>query len=84
VVTFNVSAEGGVLRGVAEVDHTSVSVVVFPFGGLLECPTWPGYAGAPWVDSVNETLAPGEYVCGAICGGFANITVTQPIELLYP
>jgi hypothetical protein len=85
VATFEISAYGGVLVGAAVVDHESIWVEALPAGGILVCPYFPGYEGTPWSYAINQTLTAGqEYVWGAVCGGFANITVTQPIELLYP
>jgi hypothetical protein len=84
-VAFGVPWEGGILVGAAEVDHTSVSLGVD--GGVYgssDCPAWGHYYGAAWSYSVDRFLVGGHVEWGAFCGGFANITVTQPIELLYP
>lgn len=86
VVSFDVPPAGGVLVGAADVDHTSVSIVVAPEGTFFHCaPGSPhGYSGGPWGYSVNESLAAGQYAWGASCFGDGNITVTQPIEVLNP
>jgi len=83
-VSFTVPADGGVLVGAVAVDHGSVDLGVGPAGGLLSCPVWVGYSGPAWSYSIDVNLAPGQYVWGALCGGFANITITQPVEVLYP
>jgi hypothetical protein len=84
VATFEVPSGGGVLVGDAKVDHTAL-IMAAPAGEFLNCTAvFNYYYGAPWSYSVNESLAPGQYDWGALCGGFANITITQPIEVLNP
>ncbi len=47
------------------------------------CPIYQGYVGGPMNASYNETLKPETYTFGEVCGGFGNLTVTSPIELVY-
>jgi hypothetical protein len=61
-----------------------VLIQAAPAGEFLNCTVFNSYSGAPWSYSVNESLAPGQHDWGALCGGFANITITEPIEVLYP
>ena len=86
LATFDVPSQGGVLVGSAAVDHTSVTLWVLPANVSLSigCPAYSGYNGTAWTYSVNESLQPGAYEWGAECGGFANVTITQPLELLTP
>ena len=83
--SFAVPPWGAVIVGTAVVDHTSTNLGVVLANALYNCPAWAfGYTGSPWSYTINETLTSGHYYWGAVCGGFANITVTHPIELLYP
>jgi hypothetical protein len=83
-VTFTVPSEGGVLVGAAEVDH-AMKIGTRPAGAPgVYCPASPyGYSGSPWSYTVDQNLTAGEYTWGPFCGGWGNITVTQPIEVLY-
>jgi hypothetical protein len=85
-VGFTVPTTGGVFVGSAEVDH-NVSIELLRLPVFLSCGAQYGssaYHGDAWYYSINETLAPGQYSWGPTCGGTANITVTQTIEVLYP
>jgi hypothetical protein len=77
----------GVLLGAAVVDHTSVNGIgVYPAGAAIACgliPYPPTYSGGQWYYSVNQSLAPGSYDWGAVCGGYGNVTVIQSIEIVF-
>ncbi len=88
-VNFTIPPAGGVIVGAAEVDHTSLrDIEALPAHVFWVClPRVPAnltYSGPPWSYSINQTLAPGHYGWAPRCGGFANITVTQSIEILNP
>jgi len=83
IVAFTVHAPGGQFIGAASVDHF---VWLMPWTNgtpLPECPDVIGYIGTPWIYSPNEFLASGSYYFGPVCGGFANLTVSQDIEVVY-
>lgn len=84
VENLTIPPQGGVLIGSVHWDHSSVLVVLAANGTHPMCPTFSGYAGPPWTQHLNESLSTGTYFFGALCGGFGNGTVTQPIEITYP
>jgi len=90
VVRFDVPSIGGAIVGAAEVDNGSLIVGVLAVAPFHECPgtalngTQAVHSIVSWLYSINESLAPGRYVWGALCGGIGNITVTHSIEVLYP
>ncbi len=86
-VPFPVPLGGAILVGAAFVDHQTVNLEALPAHSVVACPDIPAnatYGGPSWWYSVNETLAPGQYYWGAICFDWGNVTITQPLELLYP
>lgn len=89
-VTFAVPSGGGVVVGAAQVSGWAV-LEVGPAHGAWDpgcCCEPPNGTSAyiPWEYSVNETRGPGEYFWGSVCPFvyLVNVTVTQPIEVLYP
>ena len=83
LVSFSVAAPGARLVGGANVDH-SVLLMAWTHGTPLPmCPDFLGYVGSPWKLSLDQSLAPGVYQYGPVCGGLANLTVTADIELVY-
>ena len=80
---FSVPSSGGLLVGAALVDH-SIGIGVFPVGGYTSCGVPLGYLGPAWNYTLDYRLSPGAYVFGPVCGGFANLTVTDAIEVVYP
>jgi hypothetical protein len=87
-VPFTVPIEGAVLVGVALVGHHMLNMSTFPADSIFMCPEIPvnvTYSGSSWWYTANEDLSPGQYRWGSPCNGWgANVTVTHPLELLYP
>lgn len=80
--SFTVPAPGALFVGAASVDHAVLLMAWSNTTPLPLCPDVDGYVGSQWTYSVHEPLAPGFYRFGPVCGGLANLTVTQDIALL--
>jgi hypothetical protein len=82
-LAFSVRSPGGTLVGEADVDHSSDIGVV---DGAYLCgfePSNETFSGPAWHYSIHEHLDGGRWWFGALCGRFANVTVTQAIEVVY-
>lgn len=80
---FTLGPQGGLLVGTIHWDHSSIVFGVVPTG-LHSCVQLMNYSGPPWTEQLNQSLTAGWHTIGPICGGFANGTVTQAVEVLYP
>jgi hypothetical protein len=84
-LTFTVGSSGGTFLGAVDWNYGSAAFLLVPYGSFVGCPAelgTPTYEGSPWSQSWNQTLGAGEYSFGALCGGYANATVTQAIEFV--
>jgi len=87
LIRFTVGSAGGTLVGSALVDHTSIGLGVEQVGVGTACgfiPTNWTYEGPAWNYTIDQHLGPGSYWFGDVCGGFANLTVTQSFEVWVP
>lgn len=80
---FTVPPSGGRLVGTASVDHFVFLMAWTNGTPLPECADFLGYLGSNWTYSPEQTLAPGSYEFGPVCGGFANLSITDSIAVLW-
>ncbi len=83
VANFTVAVPGGVFEGRAWLDHTVWLMAYSNSTPLPMCADLLGYAGNGSWYTPHEFLAPGFYQFGPVCGGFANVTVLDSLEVVY-
>jgi hypothetical protein len=87
VVSFTVSPAGGTFVGSVQWNDSHAAFLLVPDGAIVNCTAeffTLNYSGPPWTQSWNESLSPGVWYFGAICGGYGAATVTESIQLVYP
>lgn len=82
VANFTVPAPGGVFEGRVWVDHSVWLMAYSNTTPLPMCADLLGWAGNGSFYSPDVVLAPGFYHFGPVCGGFANLTVFDSLEVV--
>jgi hypothetical protein len=88
-VTFEVPSAGAVITGAATVNGwVGLAALGADGASSIGCffPPNDTSAHSVWSYSIDSSLDSGAWYWGVYCGPFGatNLTVTQPIELLYP
>ena len=87
VVSFTVPPAGGTFVGSVLWNDSHALFLLVPGGSVFNCPaefSALNYSGPPLGQFWNESLPPGVWSFGALCGGYGAATVTATIQLEPP